>query len=343
MGVIVTWEKSGVVAAFIEERREMVQGEGRLTAAFAGSMGRPCWALWPWWPRLAREAGCVRIMDYSGMASLDRAPGVRFNENKLLFEGYALERLAESELSAIDRIERRDDEEAAWLVAAAARHPEGILVRDPIEAARIGQVRAYTCTYLGRQPDVHWSCTAAETADHHRRNRYPSPEDATLLLLARRGYRLDAIQHDEPGHAIGGERVVPVESDPFDWLAEARAYWVGVRHDLEAAKDAAARKPLTPERLDELIDEDRARRAANRAELERQMEGYRARIRSKRVDALLAELGAVFMYAVARESASRALEMRSLVLLDEAHQIYEESLECGWQRWGLDLTHRWQP
>ena len=77
MSVIVTWKKAGLVAAFVEEHRALVTSESRLEAAFAGAMGSPSWALWPWWPRLARDAGCVRIMDYAGMAALDRAPGRR--------------------------------------------------------------------------------------------------------------------------------------------------------------------------------------------------------------------------------------------------------------------------
>lgn len=342
-GVIVTWRKAGLVAAFVEEHRELVATESRLAAAFAGSMAMPSWALWPWWPRLAREAGCVRIMDYAGMAALDRAPGVRFNEDKLFFEGYALERLIESELAAIDRIERRDGIEAEWLVAAAAKHPRGCFLRDPIEAARIGQVRAYVCTYLERQADRHWSCTADETVAYHQRNGAPSPEDATWLMLARRGQRIDTIQHDEPDYDVAAHRLVAREEAYIDWLAEARAYWLGIRHDLEAAKAAAERQPLTPERLDELIEEDRARRATARAELVAKMARYRATIRSKRIDALVAGILAAVCESQGLHGEAHRARLRSIELVAEAHRVYDESLECGWQSQGLDLTHRWQP
>lgn len=343
MGVIVTWRKAGLVAAFVEEHRTLVTSESRLEAAFAGAMGSPSWALWPWWPRLARDAGCVRIMDYAGMAALDRAPGVRFNQDKLLFEGYALERLIESELAAIDRIERRDGGEAAWLEAAAAKHPRGCYLRDPIEAARIGQDRAYLLTYLERQADRHWSCTADETIRHHQRNGAPCPEDATWLMLARRGWRIDPIQHDEPDYDVAAYRLVPREEAFIDWLAEARAYWVGIRHDLEAAKVAAERQPLTVARLDELIVEERARRATMRAELEATMARYRAAIRSKRIDALVAGVLAAVCESQGMYQEAHRARLECIAFVVEAHRLYDESLECGWQSQGLDLTHRWQP
>jgi hypothetical protein len=338
-GVIITWQKSGCRAAFAEEWRKP-RPESALTAAFAGSMGRPTWALWPWWPSLAREKGCVRVMDYQGMAALDRAQGVEWAENKLFFRGEALERLIDSELSAIDRIERRDAPRAEWLIEAA-KHPRGVLVENKLEAARLGQTKEYVEVTLGAYPEHRWIGAAADVARTTSANQYPCPEDATLLFLARAGYRIERIALEDPDRQEGEMRIVPTEARPIDWVSEARAYWVGIRHDLEQARERAQRHPLTPARLDQLIDEERAAQAARREKMERIMASYEAQIRSKRLDALLVGLAAVLLEAEGEESASRHVQMRSIALVQEARAIYERSLEAGWMEAGLG--HRWIP
>jgi hypothetical protein len=273
------------------------------------------------------------------MAALDRHPGVEWAENKLLFRGEALERLIDSELSAIDRIERRDGRAAQWLIEAAAKHPRGVLVENRLEAARLGQTKEYVEVTLGAYPEHRWVGAAADVARTTSANQYPCPEDATLLFLARAGYRLEMIPLEHDDRSEGEHRIVRTEARPIDWLAEARAYWLGIRHDHEQARERAERDPLTPARLDRLIDEERAAQADRRAKLRGIMASYEAQVRSKRIDALLVGLGAVLMEAEGEESASRQLQMRSIALVQEARAIYERSLEAGWMEAGLG--HRW--
>jgi hypothetical protein len=181
--------------------------------------------------------------------------------------------------------------------------------------------------------------TAAQIASRVHRNEWPCPEDATSLFLARAGYRLEMIPLEHEDRSEGELRMVPTEARPIDWVSEARAYWVGIRHDLEQARERAERDPLTPARLDALIDEERSAQADRRAKLRGIMASYEAQVRSKRIDALLVALGAVLMEAEGEESASRQLQMRSIALVQEARAIYERSLEAGWMEAGLG--HRW--
>lgn len=335
--IVVTWEKEGVVAAFGEEwRRPSWPVEG-VTAAFAGSVGEPRWALWPWWAERAREAGCVRIMDYGSMAALDAHPGAERNRNKILFRGYALQALIESELAAIDAIERRDMPHAEWLVQAASRHPHGKLVQDQAEAARLGQVLGYHLNHMhapGEQ-DYTWTCTAAEIARQHARNGDACPGDATLLLLRRLGYRLRL-------DLEGVHYVEKAEGSYLDWLAESRLYWLGLRHDMQAAAaTAAAAAPLTRARLDELAAAERAHRDQVRAEMKRKMAAYEVAIKEKRLDALLIGLAAVIVEA-SFENGGYDINKHGDERMWEARRLYDASMELGWWELGAHLSHRWE-
>lgn len=335
--IVVTWEKEGVVAAFGEEwRRPSWPVEG-VTAAFAGSVGEPRWALWPWWAERAREAGCVRIMDYAGMARLDGHPGAERNRNKILFRGFALQALIESELAAIDAIERRDSPHAEFLLRAAEGHPQGKLEQNQTEAARLGQVLGYHLNHMGApgEQDHVWSCTAAEVARAHARNGYACPGDATLMLLRRLGYRL-RLDLD------GAHYVEKAEGPYLDWLAESRLYWLGLRHDMQAAAaTAAAAAPLTRAKLDELAEQERAHRDQVRGEMKRKMAAYEVAIKKKRLDALLIGLAAIIVEASC-ENAGYDVNKHGDERMYEARRLYDASLELGWWELGAHLSHRWE-
>lgn len=206
--MIINWYQAGL-------SKRCWQGNPN-NVAFAGHVDAdPQIVFWPTWPERARQLGAVRVVDCERMHAIARnwtavaVPSVRpcadDKCSRYEFEdhGWALSRLIESELAAIEAIEKRDGEEAAMLIEAAQSSSMTI------------------------EPGS-WAHQSAHTAIA---SQYDGPHECVKLMLARRGWRIRSasVHSIEYPNRRGQTWLEPCEPTLTDWLAEAKAFWLSRR------------------------------------------------------------------------------------------------------------------
>ena len=207
--MIVNWYQAGLLI-----ERKAWQGSPN-DVAFAGHVDAdPQLVFWPTWPKRARELGAVRVIDCERLHAIARnwtasaKPSVRpMSDDKCSryhFEGWGLSRLIESELCAIEAIEKRDGGEAEMLIEAAQASPSMTIETDS------------------------WAHQSAHTAMAWQ---YDGPHECVKLMLARRGWRLCSAyeQSVEYPDRRGQTWLEPRKPSRTDWLAEAKTFWLARR------------------------------------------------------------------------------------------------------------------